>query len=665
MCILKPSSFLMSFKSPYQFETNGEVIVLEHSHYGHIRVIPNNLTCVDGNGKQDEYAQWKIELIDDNKYCKLQSLKTNKYLRICKGGKCIDVNGELNQTYTRFKVYYYSKPNGIKLESDRFPGRYIAVNPSKNIQIGCNGIHCNLLVNKKESQKELKYHSNHRFRIRKHHSNPHFTQHRPYQRYNMTSNNKYHSQKSNNLMKYNGYNKHLRPKYFGGKVHQFPNEWVNDLLIDQSDIHWKFIEWKAVLRHTQIPRYFMCHKDNYPSADPVAVPQFCVRGKKHDSNIEEFINLGFKFVMNQYQINQSLIPNSITLMKHAFNEKTYIAKNRQFKNRGAWMRLHYDWKSFFKVLWLNAKENNIHFEIPELGWKMAAIEKYEKSLNKKLALNIATGIYKGWMTKNKINDFNFLSDKMTIYINAHLNEMNINDKFDKYEDIAVDSKEKMLRNTKEFMCYIGKEGFCLASDETRFIKTVNCNILTVDILSKELLNTHKMLSDVTELVRYTWRIGLDFIKTNNSECKQFDIWIECNDQNLNQIDLYTSMKCIVNQFDADKEGNNDNNHTEDDKRKQFAESNVVKMTNVYSEWKECLLSLFKNKKEYNTIRNQWLELREKRQYLAMSYSTRSRPQKYKNALECCNGFNYPGKEILNYQNNNCENDEENKNDTIL
>ncbi len=39
---------------------------------------------------------------------------------------------------------------------------------------------------------------------------------------------------------------------------------------------------------------------------------------------------------------------------------------------------------------------------------------------------------------------------MTIYINAHLNEMNINDKFDKYEDIAVDSKEKMLRNTKEF-----------------------------------------------------------------------------------------------------------------------------------------------------------------------------------------------------------------------
>eukprot|EP01084_Bolivina_argentea_P227380 384018_1 len=134
----------MPFNSPYQFAVNGRVVVLKHSHNGHIRVNPNAQSQANGSGGTGQWARWKIELMGGN-HCKLQSTKTGKYLRIWRGGKEIDINGG-GGLFTKFKIHYHSRPNGIKLESDRFPGRYIAVNPSREMKIGSGGRHTNLWV---------------------------------------------------------------------------------------------------------------------------------------------------------------------------------------------------------------------------------------------------------------------------------------------------------------------------------------------------------------------------------------------------------------------------------------------------------------------------------------------------------------------------------------
>lgn len=44
--------------------------------------------------------------------------------------------------FSKFKIHYHHRPNGIKLESDRFHGKYVAVVPGKKARIGAGGDHC-------------------------------------------------------------------------------------------------------------------------------------------------------------------------------------------------------------------------------------------------------------------------------------------------------------------------------------------------------------------------------------------------------------------------------------------------------------------------------------------------------------------------------------------
>lgn len=134
----------MSFNLPYKFQMSGREVVVQHKHNGHIRVSPNNLGMADGGGATGGFARWRIHL-EGGSHCRLQSVKTGKYLRLWRGGREIDVNGGTGP-FTKFRIHYHSRPNGVKLESDRFPGRYIAVNPNRTMKIGSGGHHCNLWI---------------------------------------------------------------------------------------------------------------------------------------------------------------------------------------------------------------------------------------------------------------------------------------------------------------------------------------------------------------------------------------------------------------------------------------------------------------------------------------------------------------------------------------
>jgi len=131
----------MSYNQPYVFKASGKQVVINHSHGATLRVSPNALGQADGHGGQGAFAHWKVHLIGNN-HCRLQSVKTGKYLRIWRGGNHIDVQGGTGQ-FTKFKIHRIAM-NGVKLESDVFRGKYIAVKPGKNVAIGSGGGHCAL-----------------------------------------------------------------------------------------------------------------------------------------------------------------------------------------------------------------------------------------------------------------------------------------------------------------------------------------------------------------------------------------------------------------------------------------------------------------------------------------------------------------------------------------
>jgi hypothetical protein len=62
-------------------------------------------------------------------------------MRIWKNGNQIDADGG-GGNFTKFKIHYVNMPNGVKLESDRFPGRYVAVKVDKSVRVGSGGKHC-------------------------------------------------------------------------------------------------------------------------------------------------------------------------------------------------------------------------------------------------------------------------------------------------------------------------------------------------------------------------------------------------------------------------------------------------------------------------------------------------------------------------------------------
>ena len=140
----------MPFNLAYQFAVSGKEVVVQHPHSGHIRVSPNNTSLADGGGGEGKFARWRIYLEAGN-HCRLQSIHTGKYLRLWRGGREIDVNGGTGP-FTKFKIVYHNRPNGVRLESARFPGKYIAVNPNRTMKIGSGGQHCNLWIKREGPQ---------------------------------------------------------------------------------------------------------------------------------------------------------------------------------------------------------------------------------------------------------------------------------------------------------------------------------------------------------------------------------------------------------------------------------------------------------------------------------------------------------------------------------
>ena len=86
-----------------------------------------------------EFARWKVHLTNKT-HAKFQSTKTGKYIRMGRGN-IIDVTGG-GGPFCLFKIL--RNGNEIKLESDRFPGKYIAVNNNRQVISGLGGVHCRL-----------------------------------------------------------------------------------------------------------------------------------------------------------------------------------------------------------------------------------------------------------------------------------------------------------------------------------------------------------------------------------------------------------------------------------------------------------------------------------------------------------------------------------------
>merc|ERR1712176_983683 len=89
-----------------------------------------------------KFARWNV-IIDGPQVIKLQNQHTKKFLRITQGG-AVNVLGE-NGPLTRLRYKIWQSPNGVKLESVRFPGKWVAVMPNGTVQLGMGGPHCKLL----------------------------------------------------------------------------------------------------------------------------------------------------------------------------------------------------------------------------------------------------------------------------------------------------------------------------------------------------------------------------------------------------------------------------------------------------------------------------------------------------------------------------------------
>jgi len=138
-------SMTQGFVNEYLFQKNN-IVVIKSVHGNHLRVDPNNLQSVDGNGGIGEYAQWQTELCGDN-IIRLKNVKSGKYLRIHNFGKIIDVNG-VGGDYCTFM--YHKNGSTIKLESLSFKGSYIAIKPNHHVEIGIGGPHCVLYFYRKD-----------------------------------------------------------------------------------------------------------------------------------------------------------------------------------------------------------------------------------------------------------------------------------------------------------------------------------------------------------------------------------------------------------------------------------------------------------------------------------------------------------------------------------
>ena len=104
-------------------------VVLEHRLGAQIRIEDESKDGLSSDGGKGTLAQFEANPIDGGKYVTLQNLGNKKYLQIINDGNVINCGGD-DITNGKFKVYPVEGPNHVRLESEKFPGKFIAVDES-------------------------------------------------------------------------------------------------------------------------------------------------------------------------------------------------------------------------------------------------------------------------------------------------------------------------------------------------------------------------------------------------------------------------------------------------------------------------------------------------------------------------------------------------------
>lgn len=132
---------MLSFNTPYQFASGNHIVVIHHIYKGSFRISKkdNQVNGCGGTSHYQDASKWKITLHGNN-ICKLQNIKTKKYLQFNPkdGGNSINCNGN-GGVSCELKVHFISAPNAFKLESAKFPSKFICVTPEKWIKSDNSG----------------------------------------------------------------------------------------------------------------------------------------------------------------------------------------------------------------------------------------------------------------------------------------------------------------------------------------------------------------------------------------------------------------------------------------------------------------------------------------------------------------------------------------------
>eukprot|EP00486_Rosalina_sp_Unknown_P006077 CAMPEP_0201575632 /NCGR_PEP_ID=MMETSP0190_2-20130828/20944_1 /ASSEMBLY_ACC=CAM_ASM_000263 /TAXON_ID=37353 /ORGANISM="Rosalina sp." /LENGTH=466 /DNA_ID=CAMNT_0048005503 /DNA_START=110 /DNA_END=1510 /DNA_ORIENTATION=- len=116
------------FSEPYVFALKNTV-VLEHRLGAHIRIEDDDKDGLKSDGGKGTLAQFEANPIDGGKFVTLQNIGNKKYLQIINDGSVINCGGD-DITNGKFKVYPVEGPNHVRLESEKCPGKFIAVDES-------------------------------------------------------------------------------------------------------------------------------------------------------------------------------------------------------------------------------------------------------------------------------------------------------------------------------------------------------------------------------------------------------------------------------------------------------------------------------------------------------------------------------------------------------
>eukprot|EP01084_Bolivina_argentea_P211841 360246_1 len=118
----------------YQFKKKNTVILQQIVDKFSIRANPKSPGQAAKDGSVGGWAQWEAQPLSNGAQIKLKSLKTGKYLRL-RDSSTVDIEGT-GGVNCPFKV----KKDGsyTKLESVKFPGKYIAVDQN-GVRVGTGG----------------------------------------------------------------------------------------------------------------------------------------------------------------------------------------------------------------------------------------------------------------------------------------------------------------------------------------------------------------------------------------------------------------------------------------------------------------------------------------------------------------------------------------------